>query len=275
MIYIAAALYYEANPFIDILGLKKDMFSKHFQVFKNEDVTLIVTGTDSVSCSAAVTYMLTFYSIKDDDLFFNIGICGAVSHEIKKGTIILINKIVSHDSGKAFYPEILIKHPFPEGSIETFSRVVSSLDSVHEDFIDMEAYGASKAASVFLPLQNIYILKIVSDYLDTSSIGKNDVTQYIGESTPIIINFMNDLKKIFSRRKDIFSHDEYSLLNDIAVNLKLSECMKTEFNKLAKQYKIRHGNINEVSEPYLKVICKSKNEGKIYFAKLKSRLNEL
>lgn len=275
MIYIAAALYYEASPFIDILGLKKDMFSKHFQVFKNEDVTLIVTGTDSVSCSAAVTYMLTFYNIKNDDLFFNIGICGAASHEIKKGSIMLINKIVSHDSGKAFYPEILIKHPFFEGSIETFSKVVTSLDSMHEDLIDMEAYGAFKAASVFLPLQNIYILKIVSDYIDTSSISKNDVTQYMAGSAPIIINFMDDIKKVFPRRKDMFSQNEYSLLNDIAVNLKLSECMKTEFNKLSKQYKIRHGNIDQILEPYLKIICKSKNEGKIYFAKLKSKLNEL
>ncbi len=58
MIYMAFALYYEAQPFIKVLGLKRDNDFEKVQVFKNAHreipVTLFITGAGSVKAAAAV-----------------------------------------------------------------------------------------------------------------------------------------------------------------------------------------------------------------------------
>ena len=45
MIYISVALGVEAKPIIKYFNLKRDNEIKKLQVFKNERITLIVTGT--------------------------------------------------------------------------------------------------------------------------------------------------------------------------------------------------------------------------------------
>ena len=45
MLYIVTALYIEAKPLISLFNLKKDNTFTKFQVFSNENIKLIISGT--------------------------------------------------------------------------------------------------------------------------------------------------------------------------------------------------------------------------------------
>ena len=53
MIYITAALYCEAMPFIRQLGLKKVTAETKYQLFSNEQFLLMVTGSGPVAAAGA------------------------------------------------------------------------------------------------------------------------------------------------------------------------------------------------------------------------------
>ena len=58
MITITTALYCEALPFITKLNLKKDTSFTDFQVFRSEEVTLIITKPGSIQAAIGVTLCL-------------------------------------------------------------------------------------------------------------------------------------------------------------------------------------------------------------------------
>ena len=82
MVYVAVALYYEAEPLIRLLGLKKNGRFDKFQVFEGRAAVLIVTGAGEISAAAAVAYLCASFSVSRDDIFINYGICaaGGLSH---------------------------------------------------------------------------------------------------------------------------------------------------------------------------------------------------
>ena len=63
-------------------------------------------------------------------------------------------------------------------------------------------------------------------------------------------------------------------IETVSNDLKLTETMRNELMNLVKHYKMRTGDIKKVLETFLEVECKSKNEGKRQFAKLKEKLME-
>ena len=69
MIYISVALGIEAKPIIKYFNLKRDNSIKKLQVFKNERVTLIITGVGILKSAIALTYILSQSEIDEDDIF--------------------------------------------------------------------------------------------------------------------------------------------------------------------------------------------------------------
>ncbi|MCY6369586.1 hypothetical protein [Clostridium ganghwense] len=276
MIYICAAMYCEVSPFISYLGLKKDNEVTSFQVFKNDETVLIISGVGSVASAIATTYMLTKYKAEPYDLFINIGICGTKKQEIEIGNTILCHKIINHDTKKKFYPDILFKHPFEEGVLETFSTIINRemYCEFEGDLVDMEGAGAYAAAAIFLPPHQINCIKIVSDFLEGDKVTSKKVSELVGDNVPLISKWMKERQKSCCQPSKIFTEEEVNFLKKISNNLRLTESMYHQLNQLSKHYKIRFGNILEVSKPFLHIQCKSKNEGKRYFAKLKEQLME-
>ena len=286
MIFISTAMYCEAKPFISHYGLKKDNNFTKFQVFKNNEIVLIITGTGLVSSAVGVTHMLTKYEVKPNDFFFNIGICGSKIKskkvgnkviEVGKGSVILAHKIINADSGNIFYTDMFFKHNFVEGVLETFSKVINSSEYFHKtegDFIDMEAAGIFEAASHFLYMHQINCIKIVSDFLDTHCISAEKVTKLIEDNMYDIVSWIDKIGQIGMQPKCILIDEYNDYIETLFYNLKLSETMRNELTHLVKHYKMRKGNIKKILEPFLEVECKSKNEGKRQFAKLKEKLME-
>lgn len=274
MIFIAAAMYCEAKPLISFWKLKKDMSFSKFQIFRNEDIILLITGTSKVNAAVAVSCMLTNYKAKENDIFLNFGICAEKEPIREIGDIILCNKVIDADSRRTYYPDIIFKHPFFEGSIETFSKIVKSEDKnkVNSQFIDMEAYGAVNAAKIFMQPQYINVIKIISDKLEGNSLTQKDVTNIVQDNFYKFTQWINDIMKIHFSNERILSFEEGQLLNTVESNLKFSEAMKCEFKNIAEDYKIREGNLDKILKLYSIYMCKSKREGKQYFENIREKL---
>jgi adenosylhomocysteine nucleosidase len=135
MIYIVTALAQEAIPLIQHFKLKKDLSHTKFDLYRNDMIKLIVSGTGKLKSAVATTYLLLKEPPKKSDKILNFGICGSGLEKHKSGQIFLINKIEDLNSGKTYYPEILFSHLLPEEAIfysrETCNQIQiksSSLD---------------------------------------------------------------------------------------------------------------------------------------------------
>lgn len=227
MIYIVCALYIEAKFFIEKFNLKKNNLLNEFQVFENENIKLIISGVGRIKSAIALTYLTTKFNIKENDFVFNIGFCGSLDKNKNLADIILISKIESAYNLKKFYPDMLYKHNFYEGTLKTFDTIVENYNihikdgvSVFQNFekdseikinndynviyistekelennyIDMEGYGFFEAASVFFRKDKIIVLKVVSDIL---TLNKNSriILDFNSENMNDKITDLNSIK---------------------------------------------------------------------------------
>ncbi|WP_446899054.1 5'-methylthioadenosine/S-adenosylhomocysteine nucleosidase family protein [Clostridium sp. LBM24168] len=272
MIFLAAALYYEAKPFIDRFCLKKDSSINKFQVFKNREIVLIVTDAGSINTACACTYLISKFNADSYDTFLNIGICGSVSKKIGIGTVVLMNKIISNEDNREFYPDVLFKHPFAEGSLESFNRVVYSNSNIKSEFVDMEGAAFFQSVAIFMPPHRIICIKVISDYLDNKILRGDDVENLIRMNIEKISDWIIEIKDQVAKPKNIFSSKDMDYINEIAINLKLSITMQHELRKLSGSYKLINDNLILALEPFTQIYCRSKREGKIYFEQLKKQL---
>ncbi|MDU1910930.1 spore photoproduct lyase [Fusobacterium sp.] len=278
MIYIAVALTAEARPLITYFRLKKDNEIKKYQVFKNEEIVLIITGTGMLQGAIGITYVLGNLDIREEDIFVNLGICGAVEESTSIGDIILCNKIINNSSKKNFYPDMLFKHEFREGTLETFFHVVDreiEIDKIQGEIVDMEGAGIYEAASLFFLQHQINIIKIVSDHLNTSEITGEKVIELIENKIDKIAKWLGERKSFHIGNKEIFSSEEKENIKKIERNLKLTESMHYEFIELIKYYKIQNKSIENIILKYSDIKIKDKREGKINFERIRKEIIEL
>ncbi|OUM88647.1 MAG: hypothetical protein BAA01_03170 [Bacillus thermozeamaize] len=216
MIFISTALYHEAKPLIQHFRLKKATLSSpppgRMQLFTGspsslgQEVLLVVGGTGPLAAAVATTYALTAARVSERDFFLNIGICGTVRKDWPRGEAVLCHKIIHHDTGRAYFPDVLIRHPFREGVLETFSHPVTAAmetdgKSTGEatrniagkstgtiagetpppaghvpagDVVDMEGAGCFEAAAAFLPPHRMLFVKVISDHLDAALPNRPD-----------------------------------------------------------------------------------------------------
>lgn len=277
MIYITTAMYWEASPFIRHLGLKRDLEIVKFQVFKNEDITLIITGTGIAAAAIATAYLLTLSDAQSADLLINLGICGANTKKFSKESPVLCHKIIEHTTKKSFFPDVLFSHPFQEGTLETFPRVVNRYKDkdIEGELADMEGAGVFQAASLFLPPHQIHIIKIVSDFLEEERLTGDDATAMVERNAAQIISWIDKRGKALSAPKPVLTEEEEELLQTISKNLNLTAAMQHQLRQMAKQYQVRCGKTRDVLQPYISICSTTKHEGKMHFARIKEQLTDL
>ncbi len=273
MIFICTAMYPEAKPFIEQLRLKKDSDFHKFQVFKNDKVILIITGVGKIKSAIAISYLLSKYEPKDSDLLINIGVCGTRNENIPIGSTFYCNKIIDNDTKKTFYPDIIFNHPFKETSIETCSVVAKDNDMINDGkLVDMEASGIYQSALVFLQQNQIFFIKVVSDYFKLEDIRKEKIVRLIEKNTIRIINWIKKINAQFSYETNILSEKEERIIVSICKNFKLSCTMQIQFKQLLIYYKLQHGSFLEIVSKYMNIKSSSKKEGKRYFEEIKQRI---
>ena len=277
MLYIVTALYIEAKPLISLFNLKKDNTYTKFQVFSNENIKLIVSGTGKIKSATALTYLISNKDIKENDYIINIGFIANSNNSSQLGDIVYISKIQNAYSDTTFYPEMIYKHNFLEGSLTTFDKIIENkIENI--EYIDMEAYGFFQTASIFFKKDKIIVLKIISDILkekvkDRILFDFKDDNLF-NESYKKIYDFLLKFINIPDNNKNNFNNNEQDLIKKVLENLKLSDTMTYEFFNILKYLKIKYGNI-DILKKYENIEVNSKVQGKKIFEEIKefSKLN--
>ena len=277
MLYIVTALYIEAKPLISLFNLKKDNTYTKFQVFSNKNIKLIISGTGKIKSATALTYLISNKDIKENDYIINIGFIASSNNNSQLGDIVYISKIQNAYSDTTFYPEMIYKHNFLEGSLTTFDKIIEKkIENI--EYIDMEAYGFFQTASIFFKKDKIIVLKIISDILkekleDRILIDFKDENLF-NESYKKIYNFLLEFINIPTDNENNFNNNEQDLIKKVLENLKLSDTMTYEFFNILKYLKIKYENI-DILKRYENIEVNSKVQGKKIFEEIKefSKLN--
>ena len=269
MLYIVTALYIEAKPLISLFNLKKDNSYTKFQVFSNEDIKLIISGTGKIKSATALTYLILKEDIKKNDYIVNIGFV-ASNKDSQLGDVVYISKIQNAYSDFDFYPEMIYKHNFLEGSLTTFDSIVEQkIENI--EYIDMEAYGFFQTASIFFKKAKIIVLKIVSDILkdkveDRVLVDFKDENLF-AKSYDNIYKFLINFKAIDD--EDEFTIVEQELIKKVLENLRLSDTMTYELFNILRYLKIKYGNI-DILKKYENIEVTSKVQAKKLFEEIKN-----
>lgn len=281
MIYIVCALFIEAKPLIKKYDLKKENSFQKFQIFSNEDMKLIISGVGKIKSAIAITYLFENFKVKESDFIINLGYCASTNYNDKLNEIVMISKIKSAYSNQAYYPDMLYKHDFIEGTTICYDKVVETYESeaskYENIYIDMESIGFFEAASMYLKKDKIIVLKLISDILRKR---KED-------RTIIDINNKIDLDKIYQKIYDFienlkafivydnnFSDLEEKYISKISNTLKLTDTMYYEFLNLLKYLKLSKQDIIVFLKKYETMEIKTKLEGKKQFEDIKKRIIE-
>lgn len=241
MVYISVSMYVEAKPIIDYYNLKKDVDERYYQVFKSDNMRLIITGVGKINCAAATSHLLAKIPPDDGDIMVNIGICGA-KDGFQIGAPYLINKIKDASTGKDYYPDILLKHDFKECSIETFDKPLSSPELLEEDLCDMESSGFYASASKYVEQHRIFLIKVVSDRVGIDTVSKDDVLKLIQNNVEKIDAFIKNAEDFAKVDSGFFKREELELMEKIFSYLKLTKSLREILYKSCLHYKVRTGN---------------------------------
>ena len=277
MLYIVTALYIEAKPLISLFNLKKDNTYTKFQVFSNENIKLIISATGKIKSATALTYLISNKDIKENEYIINIGFIASLNNNSQLGDIVYISKIQNAYSDTTFYPEIIYKHNFLEGSLTTFDKIIDNkIENI--EYIDMEAYGFFQTASIFFKKDKIIILKIISDILKENVKDRIlfdfEDDNLFNESYKKIYDFLLKFVNIPTDSRNNFNNNEQDLIKKVLENLKLSDTMTYDFFNILKYLKIKYRNI-DILKKYENIEINSKLQGKKIFEEIKefSKLN--
>lgn len=284
MVYIFTALYCEAQIFIKYFNMTKNLENTWFQEFHNETagIRLTVTGVGEIAAATAVSSICAVYRPTQGDLLINVGIC---AHTSKKDGIFLCNRLIEQATGKTFYPDMLYRHDFCEGTILTGMMPwnaqndggIISADARTEILYDMESCAVYQAGIRFFGPHQMIFLKVVSDN-GMTEISKEQAAFCMEKYEDCIIEYIMkiaDITQENSRCKNALYGDEEQLVKTFCEDLHCSKAMRDSMRQHIRYLALSGmdyiGIIREMYEKKL-LPCKDKREGKQRFEEFKRRL---
>ena len=181
MLYIITALKSEAQAYVDKYRLQKSKLGE-FVLFSNKDIFLLVSGMGVLNARLATQALINQYDITDDDIYLNLGICGA-SKEYEIGSFMEIGSI-SHDG---------ICYIFKD-SLEEISCVDKEISENIYKVVDMESYGFYDAVIHNPAIKNFFIFKVVSDHFEPQKVTKDRTKKLISKNIDVINTLINETK---------------------------------------------------------------------------------
>ena len=169
MLYVVTALKPEAQAFVDKHKLTKSKLG-NFTLFFNDAMKVIISGIGVSNARDATQNFINHFDITDEDVYMNIGICGAdTSYEI--GEIIEIGTVVYRDIPYTF---------------DTEKKEITSLDEEATDakhpIVDMESYGFYDAVIHSPAIKKFSIIKVVSDHFEPQKVTKDATKKLIANA---------------------------------------------------------------------------------------------
>ena len=257
---IITALQEEARPLINKFELKKDPTSPRIPLYRRGDICLAVSGTGKVKAAIATTYVLAKVDPRENTIAINFGLCGCCDTQRPIGELVYINKITEASTKRDFYPEIILNHNLHEASLTTFdNHVLKGRETVSSDMVDMEASGFFTSASTFIPLENIFCLKLVSDHLEDIKLDNPTIREKIETCLDPFLGVINSASKLTARSIPIAGNDA-SILIQLSDALKLTATQRHQLQECATGYIIRRQKGLDRLRPFLKHTVKNKTE---------------
>ena len=154
------ALRAEAKEIIDKYKLYSFDHKSPFPIYrsKNQDIWLTISGVGQVNSAAASMYLYQISTKLQSSVWINIGIAG---FEKNYGEIFRIDKIISNNNKKTFYPSRVTKNNFSNATLMTVDKPGTNYSD--EYMIDMEGAAFFQTVSKVSSHELILIIKIVSD----------------------------------------------------------------------------------------------------------------
>ncbi|HRW58320.1 MAG TPA: hypothetical protein P5048_01730 [Chlamydiales bacterium] len=242
MIIITTALYEEAKPIILAYNLKKKCEKTPFEIFTSNNIVLVITGVGKLAAATATGYILTIYPKPQG--IINIGIAGHKESPI--GTIFTVDKIIDEASSKSYYPSFVYT-PSCEG-LSLMTKDFICKNYPQNTLVDMEASGFFVAASKFISIDYIAILKVVSDNQSNNveHEKKQKISYLIKPHLSHIDHLMKEMEELDSlekteeistseaEKKFHFTMSEKYQLKDILEEIDLSKENKNAEQNLSK-----------------------------------------
>jgi len=169
MKYIVVALKPEAQAIVEKFKLKKSKLDG-YTLFTNDEIKLIISGMGIENARLATQTLINHFDICDEDVYINIGICGA-SHSYAIGEFIECGGVV-YDGLEYHFDE---QKPF----ICCVREAVSDKD---EELVDMESYGFYDAVVHNPAIKEFHIYKVVSDHFEPKKVTKERTKKLMADA---------------------------------------------------------------------------------------------
>ena len=173
----------------------------------------VVTGVGPFALKA-----IQSIELEPSDLVLNIGAAAGLN-----GGCYLINSVTEQDTGRKFYPDMLLESSLPEAPLITSSSIVT--DPKPGFLYDMEAALILGHAMKKIAPSRIAIIKAVSD--DGSR------RPSANEVTSLIRNYRDEISNVISSLCKETKHVNYMPLPEAVMEeMRLSQYMRCEFEDL-------------------------------------------
>ena len=222
MITFITAIYEEARPFIEILGLKKRSDEHQYQHFVSDGYEVVIVGEGHVSALRNCSRHFALHEPDNCSLVVNVGICGSSFGDI--GDLYLINKITDDATGRTYYPDLVYKNDFKQHSITTVFAPKSS----GEGLFDMEASMVYEGCVPYFTLERMIFFKVISDVFDGVDVSDKDLKPYelIIKHAQEIIDFCKNVSFI---KRNLSMGDVY--LDNEKILPELTEAMANQLRR--------------------------------------------
>lgn len=266
----------EARAIIKYLNLKKTT-DRPFETYQNEEAHLVVSGVGKINAAGATSYLLkdTLKSYTPNDYAVNIGICGSLNNKFNVGDLVLANRVVDYERKRKYYTDILVEHNLKEGSIQSIDTLHSNYE-FEEDLVDMESSAFFEIASKFLPVHQVYVLKIVSDKVSKNQPLEKLTNKYIDEliydKLEEIFSFTKLVSSLLKLFQPILQQQDEEIIKKISITLKLTFSQTKQLENAYAYFKSNKKVSPLFLEEYFNYIPKSKKERDAIFEDLKTKL---
>jgi nucleoside phosphorylase len=241
MILLIFALLPEAQPFLQRLKLKKHSFGNRLEIYLNDGYAVLITGIGKVPAAVRTARALQLLELADVEQVVNLGICGCGEVTTPVGKCFLINNIREMATGRAFFPDMLEKHSFTEGTLITVDQPQKGgpEESLFPVLYDMEAAGIFQAASAFISVDRLHFLKVVSDHLDGGLLGKGAIEELLESVADEVLKFVCELP--IAGPIQVINQEEHTALENLQLTLRLTQTQSVQVRDLAMAFLLSGG----------------------------------
>ncbi|MCX6052253.1 MAG: hypothetical protein NTZ60_07030 [Campylobacterales bacterium] len=174
MTYIVVALKPEAQAFVEKYKLQKSSLGT-FTTFISKNIILIISGLGVKNAMFATQTLINHFDITDEDIYINVGICGA-DKKYKIGSLIEIGAI-------EYENKIYLLH-------QELPAILTCRDEEQKEakyeIVDMESFGFYEAVIHSPAIKNIFIFKVVSDHFEPEKVTKEGTKSLIFNAIDVI-----------------------------------------------------------------------------------------